>query len=255
MESSQIVNINKYLDLILCPTIGKGEKVCHYTDASLLDSILHDDNIELWATKITQLNDYSELYFGLDILKDTIHNVKSLQKIDTEKLFHRFKDAHVISFSTKPNSLPMWNTYAQHGVSLVFKGLGNNVENYYLAEINYNINEWIDKVNGIIDHFPNLTIAPLWVFAPYIIKHPAFEYESEVRIIVDMPEEIFMDTNGKSRYRIILPKSMLSEVVIGPSFGTDTNIKNEITHLLASRGYCNVRISSSNIPFRYVRNK
>lgn len=252
MDEAQIDNINKCLDLILCPTIGKGEKVCHYTDASLLDSILHDQHIELWATKITQLNDYSELYFGLDILKDTIHNVESLQKIDAEKLFYRFKDAHVISFSTKPNSLPMWNTYAQNGVSLVFNGLCNSYKDYYVTEILYGQDKWTKKASDFVERFDGITLGPLLGFAPYMIKHPAFEYESEIRIFVDLPKNKFIDNNGKSRCKICLPKSMLSEVILGPAISHDTKKRNEITHMLQVKGYDNVQVSDSKIPFRYM---
>lgn len=127
------------------------QTVYHYTSLETLFKLLDgikDENFVFYATRISEMNDTSELFLGfsslwnyLPIIEKDLHIVEDNYKLSQlvekdgasrglaflKKIVNNILKSRntpfVISFSNSKDSLPMWNTYASNGngVSLGFK--------------------------------------------------------------------------------------------------------------------------------------
>lgn len=253
MEDNRYADAYKVMDSLFMDGVEKNTTLYHYTKLSTLSSILQNDRIELWTTHHTQLNDYSELYWGLKINSEIIPHVQTLKdKIKPDDFFAHYENAHITCFSKYGNSLPMWNMYAGDcGVSLGFENL-HNCSDFLLFNVAYGRDEWQRRVDKFRAYDVRL-LAPFLVYAPYMIKHPAFEYEQEVRAIVEKPLSVF-DYEGRKHATISINKSCLSHIFVGPCDNFD-EISESIQQLLQEREYGDVDVCKSNIPLRKDKQK
>ena len=99
----------------------------HYTSGNSLLSILQSQ--QLWATDIRFLNDYKELYRGLDVFESFSKCLVKRMSDDAEHLsklievcvgnIRRNADLtliNLVSFSTEPDDLRQWMAYCNSGV-------------------------------------------------------------------------------------------------------------------------------------------
>lgn len=247
-ENNRYADAYQVMDCLFLDGVKEGATLYHYTKFGTLSSILQNDKIELWTTHHAQLNDYSELYWGLKINSEIIPNVKTLRdKIKPDDFFAHYENSHITCFSKYGNSLPMWNMYAGDcGISLGFDNM-HNCSDFLLMNVAYGSDEWQTRVDKFRAYDSRL-IAPFLVYAPYMIKHPAFEYEQEVRAVVENPTSVF-EYDGRKHSTISINKSCLSRIFVGPCDNFDEISKN-IQQLLSERGYENVDICRSFIPLR-----
>lgn len=109
----------------------KPKKLCHYTDIGALMGIV--DNNTIWATQSLYLNDYKEINYGAELLREQLYEYESSgepEKIEFALLLTTFADqidmhaqrVYITSFSTEDNQLSQWRGYtpANKGVSLTF---------------------------------------------------------------------------------------------------------------------------------------
>jgi len=194
-ESSLMVNTNTFY---------------HYTSGEALYGIIN--NLELWATNASFLNDKSEIDYSIKIVRDYISittNLKSIPWIndyitllDNQKIPEIF----ICSFSKSYDDLNQWRGYGSLGNSycIEFNKLRldtclwefGNIHNviYDKSEqlniIDYIFNEGNSLYNSLIND-PNFNLSSFLIYFNYVIllllplfKHYKFSSEEEIRIVI-----------------------------------------------------------------------
>lgn len=251
----------------------------HYTDINALPKILvknpkYEREICLWGTHIDYLNDKNEGKIGKQVIQKLNENNPEIQLNDL------LDDIYVISFSEIEDSLPMWNMYGGNGsgVMLKFDFYNSNFTNYNMTKCTY---KDIDEVIRVDQSFTNLLKRPAirigslghdgilpdneqikirqmaipgysmaYRVAP---KDKSFIYEEERRM--------FTTSNARNvKYRVrnnllipyieeYFPQRILKEIWIGPTNDMERSTKS-INMLLKTRGFKDVVIKQSNVPYR-----
>lgn len=251
----------------------------HYTDINALTKILveyptNQNEICLWATHIDYLNDKTEGKIGRQVIKKLTENNPDIE------LKELINDVYIISFSDAEDSLPMWSMYGANGsgIMLKFDFINSDFTKYNMTKCTY---KDIDDVVAENQKFINLLKRPAvrigsnghdgtlpdsqqafvkdWaissisastVVAP---KDKSFHHEDERRLFT-------CTTPDKIKYRVrnnllipyieeFFPKKVLKEIWIGPT--NDVNrIRKSIDLLLKTRGFNDVIIKESSVPYR-----
>ena len=100
----------------------KFAKIVHYTDTSVLDSLLSKG--VMWATNIFYLNDNVEYTAGIEVLKKSFKKSKKIldivNQLDADNGYN-WPGVYTMSFSFESDELQQWITYAKDsGVSIEF---------------------------------------------------------------------------------------------------------------------------------------
>lgn len=141
-----------------------------------LSHIIKDDGIHMRTTHYASLNDYSKLYWGRTIQLDVLEHFKD---IGPEPIVDYYEDGQIASLSMYGNSLPYRGS---NGISIGIKGLSNKSDDYYVLKVVYGKREWSKLLGRFTDtKLSSLSLITNFIFAPFVIKHQAFEYEQEVR--------------------------------------------------------------------------
>lgn len=98
----------------------KINKLCHYTSAEALRSIL--ENNSLWMTHINYMNDSEEIFYAIELIESCLENITNKYVVERisdfiEKLKHEkiIKDAFLLSLSCDNDSTSLWNNYSKNG--------------------------------------------------------------------------------------------------------------------------------------------
>lgn len=198
------------------------EKLFHYTTMDALIKIMQKENVCFLVTHYKYLNDPSEYQWGLEQLKSKFPDFYT----DETDLF-------ILSLSKQCDFLPMWNMYAQNGNGVMLE-VGNNASycfehQFAMSDCEYEIDYegWLSELK-LCERYQNSddrTIQKLgqsWIkMIPAIIKHPAYKYENEKRLIfknIENEDLIFREKNG-----ILMPcikrtfdKSFIKSITLGP---------------------------------------
>lgn len=244
--------------------------VYHYTDINALISILGKDRIVLRATNILYLNDPHELIEGItainDIQKNKIHP-------------GAFRSYYITSFSSSKDNLSMWGMYAANGngcaLAFDFDELSKGYEIilkciYGKDEVEQSFNNLNSLTQtGVFtslsgskiskeDEQKNreaLTINNI-ITTCLGAKNEAYRHENETRGVIfcnDCNKIHFRTRNGYivPYAEVLLPKSVLKEIVIGPTDNTFLK-EQSIYHFLQINGYNlnEIQLVKSNIPYR-----
>lgn len=237
--------INRAFNRILLPNIDSNTFLFHYTSVDNFDHIIKSDGIHLRTTHYASLNDYTELYWGRKILLDVLENFK---EYDSNRIIDYYEDVQITSLSMYGNSLPMWKMYGgKSGISIGLKSLCNETDDYYVLKVVYGKSEWYKKLDELsctkkssISQLINL------MFAPVVIKHAAFEYEQEVRLVILNPKETIIQNNALRSYIHFKPEH-LGCIYVGPTQNKDT--VELIKQKLVEIGYNNIPVHHSGIPY------
>lgn len=205
-----------------------------------------------------------------------------------QTLFNSHDVPFVLSFSKAKDSLPMWNTYANKatGICLGFdnrefiinldniddikilnklgaqdvdygvigdlakKILTSFYKNYYKKIVSSE-----DASQKIFFKKQYLAISASTILA--FIKHKAYEYENEsrlIRFVLDDQKELIKyrsNTNGNIIPYIEVPikAEYLNSIIVGPCANFEM-VRREITAILQSVGIDNVKIEESEVPYR-----
>lgn len=244
--------------------------------------------LTLWATHCMFTNDKSEFRYGAYFLNKIIKDIESLLKIPTKEqiqdvinhpkiiefqkqLFKNYETTKysapfISSFSKAKNSLPMWIVYSQNGSGICIEFDKQLLREYFIITTKYpNINSEIgllakqispiyQKIKEI--HQPTNEVYKIISFALHIsavisptIKHVAFGYEQEVRLIKYSDKVKFRASNSHviPYTEIQIPISAVRAIHIGPK--ADSNIVKSLTYFLFNKGLEHIKIIKSDIPY------
>jgi hypothetical protein len=266
------------------------ELAYHYTDASGLFGVL--SNGELWATDLRFLNDESELHYGIG-LADLVLNKKATSVENDERrrrlveflrrtlsligVGPRASARYAVSLARSGDLIGQWRGYGGfgRGYALGFDLISiQSLHGVECREVIYQSTVAQEKINSIVDTYLHDAMkvaetdgrrgsiarqaAQDVVAVALFTKHPAFEDEREIRLLVDA-------TQPKHRVRgdevvpyvpVALPHvgnggivPSLREILLGPL----TSARSEVglREFLISIGYGDkdVSITRSEIPF------
>ena len=254
----------------------KEKLVYYYTDIDALlngiivDNPTQDEEICLWATRCTHLNDKKELVEGIDKLKELI------SKVAINRLRKDTCKGHSLSFSRKRDSLPMWSMYGKNGtgVMLAFKTAalvnkyGDRFQPCIYTGTKYDTNvfnimkyrKWGDEYSRATPDIKLKVIVCMCSQYIMLLKNGAFEYEDECRVIgIGFPylnSEKERQTFYRNKNSIItpyikeyLPKTALQEIWLGPNNNPKLS-KETLEEFLKSKGLSNVKVKTSKVPYR-----
>lgn len=260
--------------------------IYHYTSLdALLNGIIVKEpvmfnEICMWATHSYFLNDKSEIKYSSELIDDKIKNYcngKFYQSyIDIKELIDE-KEIHILSFSNTIDSLPMWSMYGKQGEGIIL-GFDYDLIDLRSIKCNYieqkDLNQFID---AIINKLPisenednetkikqNEILAELY-YQRFAIKSKCFEYEEEIRLIINPNttlEQIFNESNPHLQLNfrindnILIPyfkyyfqKASLVELWIGPTVN-QTLSANSLRKYLDKYGFNHTKIRYSDCPLR-----
>lgn len=248
----------------------------------------------LWNNDLKCIEKELGIHKDENRISDVWKSVKS-SKTDEEwnnVLLKSLYDSHdvpfALSFSLAKDFLPMWNTYANNatGISLGFKNFVFNVESIndknniepirYLHAITVSYgqigeslrktlkdiySEFFKRIQNTLEAEQKQLIkmqylATSIVTALAYVKHKAYEYEREVRIIKNVENcekdriKYRISSNGNliPYIEFPIPSEYLDCIIVGPC-GNFEMIKRELSAVLQSVGI-NVEIIQSTIPYR-----
>jgi len=271
------VIVNKIVDWcfpVWHKTLNEQDKLYYYTDTkALANGILEDrNNVCLWASRYSHLNDPTEITASIQELKKVLPQE---DKCLINNVSRMIQNNHSISFSVYPDFLPMWKMYGDSGkgVMLTFDTM-EIVKQYrgllqpclYKGTEEYEQTK--ERILDIKSH-PELKELPaelqqtvrmfmLQLFVS-IAKNNEYLYEKEVRLI-GLGNSFFGDNSRRQQYRVsnnqIIPyvevpiaSSALKRVCLGPLAKSELN-KETLKEFLLYKGYDSVKVSTSIIQYR-----
>ena len=262
--------------------------VHHYTSLEAALSIIEDQKI--WSSSIAYLNDAHEMICAMNVLNYLLkYKSRTFENVNATLLLNRLEDqlksiaiqaTFVVSLCDDGDLLGQWRGYGA-GVSIAFDSekLNTTFNSSKLHKVTYSPNDqseildaliisfstWLDEqkhepdyntieeetINMLRGYFENIAAK---------MKNVAFETENEWRIITrrntyglsEYPEVHFrMIKHGIVPYLILEPIEGLlpiTRVTVAPNAPPTTEFA--LDALLGKKGYVNVKISRSSIPFR-----
>lgn len=244
--------------------------VYHYTDLNALINILHEDKIVLRATNILYLNDPNELIEGIEAINKIQKN-----SISTGA----FRSYYVTSFSSCKDNLSMWGMYAANGSGCALAFDYDELAKGY--EIMIKCIYGKDEIEQHFNSFQKLTQTGVFtsLVGPKLskedeaknresllinnvittclcAKNDAYRYENETRGVIYCSDCQRINFRTRNNYivpyiEVLLPKSALKEIVIGPT--DNTQLKElSLFHFLQINGYNlnSIKLIKSSIPYR-----
>ena len=271
----------------------------HYTTCESLFGMLQgysedNPNLTMWATHYAFMNDSSEYDFGKRVCEEAMQIYENRNGITGDKSFFAYlpsgatkkwteNEPYIISFSENDSSAAMWSMYADGGKgvaiilereSQILRSIEDKTPYYKTPSKCY----YYEKSTDLIDdnHIPLLhrvfeiqrnepdgqtTMHPIEVYlrTPPIIKHKAFEYEKEYRMVL-MNQELKYDIKHRTRNGVIvpyieekIPSSRIKGIIVGARADFE-QVKLSLQMLFKSKGGDLTRlcdeIYQSDIPFR-----
>jgi Protein of unknown function (DUF2971) len=273
--------------------------VYHYTDANGLVGIINSG--KLWSTNTSFLNDPSEGSYALDVANNVLAVsrtmlaaeqatiLESLGKLEVPD--HRSYDVFVTSFCREGDLLSQWRGYGAFGdgfaLGFSIAELVPHPQYGQLIEVSYGPTELRkcleDGVNIFLEYAranPAFYLALADDFAATIsfiaagCKHPAYEQEHEIRLLLRRSrraEDRERETDWyktpisyRARGSDVVPyiSTLLTfpdipgfkdtlpfrVIIFGPGVSFEKN-KRSIEALLASKGYTGLKLRPSAVPF------
>ncbi len=273
--------------------------IYHYTTCESLFGMLQgyseeNPNFTMWATHYAFMNDSSEYEFGKRVCKEAMQIYENRNGITGEKSFFTYlpseatkmwidNEPYIISFTEDDSSVAMWSMYADGGKGVaiilerepqILRSFEDRTPYYKTPSKCYYYEKSKDLIDD--DHIPLLhrvfemqrnepdcqtTLHPIEVYlrTPPIIKHKAFEYEKEYRMVL-INQELKYDIKHRTRNGIIvpyieekIPSSRVKGIIVGARADFE-QVKLSLQMFFKSKGgdltrLCN-EIYQSDIPFR-----
>lgn len=260
--------------------------VYHYTSAEAFLGMLKDIKkdtpfpkvLTFLATHLAYMNDPQESKYGEELAKEYIREKETESNcnydlhVDSNPFYPLLKNMFSISFSAENNSLPMWSMYGKfdglclgfdlqknedfsnignpNTVTRVIYGKDHGIETLYK-----NIYSLFVTRRNIPSIIKNVAEATLYKALSCYIKHPAYSYEKEYRMIIVNKDIKFRCKNSIIIPYILhkIPVSKLKSIILGPTSRPEL-IKNSIKMMLDSKGIDikNINFENSDIPFRVI---
>jgi len=280
-----------------------GESINHYTDLKGLFGIIESGGF--WLSDHRFLNDSEEFKNGKNLASDILealsnkkrHKEFSLILAEACKFLNSYEEqaSYICSFSKDKDSLDQWRSYANDGkgISITFDNTMRSSSHFFimpimaLSKVIYNDKEKSKIILRTIRKFKKEYLLDIehensidikeWgsQMSEYLavefmnFKHPAFESEKEVRLIVDThylnhfkgvkyrvsedritpyltSKDLYNDVFKKDNGNFLLP---IKEIHVGPTANQEMAIRS-ITEYMRSKGYKEVKILKSSVPYR-----
>lgn len=271
----------------------------HYTTCESLFGMLQgysedNPNFTMWATHYAFMNDSSEYEFGKRVCKEAMQIYENRNGITGDKSFFNNlpsestelwtnNEPYIISFSEDDSNAAMWSMYADGGKGVaiileresnIFKSMEYKTPSYRIPSKCYYCEKSTDLIDD--DHIPLLhrifeirrndldsqnTIHPIDVYLrmPPIVKHKAFEYEKEYRMVL-MNQRLEYNVKHRTRNGVIIPyieekipSSRIKGIIVGPRADFE-QVKLSLQMFFKGKGGDLIRlcdeIYQSDIPFR-----
>jgi hypothetical protein len=255
----------------------------HYTSSAGLAGIIESGKV--WTSKITYLNDNSELQLALDYIKNEIKLQKKgvratrtkeeLEAMSRSLAYIDTVNVSVASFTEMGNQLSQWRGYCQigNGYSLGFNGAKlrqkvHEKDGFHLLPCIYDEEQHKRLAKELVDHYPTQdlrdlkkTFSDAVLFYAPLIKSATFREEREWRLIT--PPLSYVDGSFRQGAHSLIPywefeidlENTLEKVIVGPTPEPQLAslavqglaIKKELVRLL--KDSC---ILYSKIPFRKI---
>ena len=237
----------------------------------------------------------NELLVQRDDRLSLIWNTDYIREKQIDMLTKTFQLPFVVCFSNHKDFLPQWEMYGDkgrgvslgfdvqdyckisktkdgqtildmtkyddnepHAIRVSYKNISNR--HFYNVALLSMYNKYLDKIKNCTDKEAKcrLQLDTLYSIAfnlSALIKHKAYAYESETRILFPRSSynDVLFKTNGKGQMipyiHIAINIKRLKKIVIGPCCDFDTT-KTMIEARLKQLGHNNVKVLKSHIPFR-----
>ncbi len=284
----------------------KRERMYHYTSLDTFYKIIEgvkDDYFTFHAGSIYTMNDTQEMLLGYNSIMKYLPTIEDNLKVpEEEKITTILKDKtknklimekfgewlindditnFVVSFSAKPDILPLWALYGGIGTGVCLEFSPYQVKEHYTQKLNetkidikhcvykeadikklllteleivYKLFLKSNNGTGRKDSMQKLKyLATICGVIGAFIKHPAFEYEQEIRMNLfrNKDEWKFTETHNGQRsvyVEVPIPIKALTGIIIGPAANIN-HIKNALIMALRTKGI-KVEPIQSKIPFR-----
>lgn len=253
-------------------TFEKVELLHHYTSIdALCGGLVTSNGVLFRLSHYAFLNDKLEFNLGRELFSKYLDREcqSCIQNIENEPQY-------ILSLSREADFLPMWSMYGRNGNGVMlslstedfFKVSGSIVADcmYCNSKLNFDksedeeyVKQNIEVCNSIIkkEYFKQEALnhirRKLIDLVP-LIKSNYFAYEREVRlaVVANNPQSVKYRYSGAliiPYITILLPKSSLRKIMIGPTLDM-TRIKYSLRMFLNDMGYENVKLETSNAPYR-----
>ena len=261
-------NMNHFLKFIQKFFGSSAKTLYHYTTMeALVNGIIvanpkEGKEICMRATHSDYMNDTSEVLIGVRFLAEYYFKQQT-DPVGKDKYINAFMRGlspqwrrYIISFSTKDDSLPMWNTYSDRGKGIVIGFEDMDSLNYkdLLLRCIYDAKELENILNETPQNDNDSSYQTLLkVYLPLILKDAAYSYEDEVRLIgvfEKSPQLFKYKKNLPVPYKeIFFKKEKMTSITIGPAADKE-KVKKSLQRFLDNREFEHVKVKYSNIPYR-----
>lgn len=296
VDLKRLVDLRSYTDGLV--TIPDGlEHVCHYTTIeALLNGIIVKNPLQLgqdiclWGTDATYLNDMTELKIGGRFLKEILskHFLKFDNETEVDGVHDDLPQSFVTSFSLQRDFLPMWSMYGKNGtgISLCFDvNYLQNKDKCELKKCIYLTDELRDQFETYLDGFEPIFVSAkrfcfilvlLFIFSLFgdggkavescmtfvnpflelaiVLKHEAYLYENEYRLIKsEQNSDNVKFRIGKNLAIPYIEQYFPKEALREIIVGPNTDMNRTIRSIktfLKSTGFEHVVVSPSSVPYR-----
>lgn len=271
----------------------------HYTTCESLFGMLQgysedNPNFTMWATHYAFMNDSSEYEFGKRVCEEAMRIYENRNGITRDRSFYTYlpddatkiwakDEPYIISFSENDSSAAMWSMYADGGKGIVLiidnkNRVLMNIDDNYSTKPKPSKCHYCEKSTDLIDD--NYIISLYGIFKiwmndpnshsitrpidaylglPPTIKHKAFEYEKEHRLVL-MNQRLKYNVKHRTRNGVIvpyieekIPSSRIKGIIVGPRADFE-QVKLSLQMFFKSKGGDLTRlcdeIYQSDIPFR-----
>lgn len=250
-------------------SIPPAQALYHYTTAEGLLGIVNDQRIR--ATHAAYMNDFSELEYGLDVVREVLENkvgysvAFDLSNVVEDNIFSA--EAYIVSFSTEPDVLSQWRAYANDGLGYTLglapsTRLAVNRQEIEILAVEYHKDDQANLIKevclpaleGAHDYSNPEVIKTvggeltqgLRHLLP-ILKNPGFQEESERRGVLKFsaahapPAKFRPSRFGLTPYVEMVPveteRLMIVEVWLGPKLSGQRRASTSLEEFLKSHGY------------------
>ena len=274
----------------------RGRTLYHYTKQEAFISILSDR--QLRATNVRHFSDYSEVEYAYKILGETVSSLMLSARYELERAFlselreiarpNHFH-TYAMCFSTKPDDLNQWRSYASPGFGYCIGFAADRLMAYAdrnngrMGRCIYSRLQQQEIVRNLLDRF----VSDLGLYFPYygageinedlvktraqefsnsferiapLFKNPAFKDESEVRIVFDVnpstrPIRFYSGSTAIVPY-VELPFEIADRPALSPrsvmakASSNPDFISQSTNRFLQYLGYITDLVNTSSIPFR-----
>lgn len=282
----------------------RSKRIYHYTSLETLYKLVDgvkDNHFTFYAGSIYTMNDSQEMNLGYEYIKKNLPQIEDKLHVNAEErislLFNQAENNiheafikgmiqsdmtnFVVSFSSKPDVLPLWALYGDNGAGVCLEFSPFMIKKYYKElsldrhiqimecvygeiEISNFLMENLEVVYRLFlkaiksskNKTPNIQSQYLAIMCSVVgafVKHKGFSYEEEIRmnIFKDKCDWKFSNTRMGQRKAFVetpIPTSALTKIIIGPVTPI-SSIRNSLIMTLRAKGII-LEPEQSGIPYR-----